>query len=272
MSWVVAMLVAVTWMSDGGAASEEPPLFHVPMTRPVPLTKIDWSYPSDLLPERTTGLVVLRCVITETGIVQDCEVIRSVPKLTGWALEKLKNARYTPVTLDGRAIRVRYVFSINVRVQGVPPENQPRPLRPVVPENIAQACRGQNATVCRETAVSMLGADAGPADLDKASRLLGAACEEGIESACRTLEDEFEGPRMLGDLPAPGFQVLSPAEGDVSCLVSADGRVHDCIADPGPLSDWAVSRMPSVKFSPARYRGRAFETEHAIHYIIPGRR
>ena len=209
MGWMIPMLLALRSTSDGGASSEPPPLFHEPMTRPVPLTKIDWSYPKDLLP--------------------------------------------------------------NVRLQGVPPENQPRPLRPVVPENIAQACRGQNAQVCRDTAVAMLETDAGPADLDKASRLLGAACEQGVESACRTLEDAFEAPRMLEDLPPPRFPVR-PEEGEVSCLISAQGRAHDCIGAPGPLREWAAASFQAIKFAPARYPGRPFETEHAIHYVVPVRK
>jgi hypothetical protein len=28
----------------------------------------------------------------------------------------------------------------------------------------------------------------------------------------------------------------------------------------------------STLFAPARYRGRPFETEHAIRYVVPGRR
>jgi TonB family protein len=267
---MVAIVLAVSSATDGGAF-EPAPLFHEPMTRPVPLRKIDWSYPRELLPERSTGLVVLRCVITETGTVEDCEVLKSVPKLTEWALEKLKRARYAPVTFEGRPIRVRYTFAVNVRLRGVPPENSPRPLRPVVPENIAQACRGQNAPVCRDTAISLLEADAGPADLDKASRLLGAACEQGVESACRTLADAFEAPRMLEDLPPPRVPVLGE-EGDVSCLISAAGRAYGCIGGPGPLREWAVASVQAVKFAPARYRGRPFETEHAIHYVVPVRK
>lgn len=270
MSWVVALL-AMSWMGDGGS-SEPPPLFHEPMTRPVPLTKMDLSLPAEVIQERTAGLVILRCVIAETGVVEDCEVIKSVPKLTEWALKKMKGACYTPVTLEGRPIRVRYVFDFNVRAHGVPPNDQPGPWRPQVPPNIAQACRGTNAPICRETAMSILTGDAGPADVDKAGRLLGAACDQGIEPACQTLIQLFEAPRMLQDLPAPLFEVPTAVEGNVSCLISADGRPHDCIAQPGPMSDWVVSTMPGVRFAPAKYRGRPFETEHAIRYVIPGRR
>ena len=77
---------------------------------------------------------------------------------------------------------------------------------------------------------------------------------------------------MLEDLPAPTFPVPTAVQGDVTCLISAEGHPHDCIAQPGPMSDWVVSKLPGVKFAPANYRGRAFETEHAIRYAIPSHR
>jgi TonB family protein len=272
VGWVVATVLTLASGGDGGTASDSPPAFREPMTRPVLVSRTDFTYPRELLAQRITGLLILRCVITEVGTVEDCVVIKPLPRFTEWALEKLKTARYTPVTLEGRPIRVRYVFNFDVRIAGVPKWHEVRPWRPHVPENIARACRGANAQPCTDTAMSILDADAGPADVDKAGRLLGSACEQNIQSACRALQVDFEAPRMLESLPAPDFRVAAPVEGDVTCLVSAEGRAHDCIAAAGPLSEWVVSRMAGVRFAPARYRGQPFETEHAIRYVVPGRK
>jgi hypothetical protein len=78
----------------------------------------------------------------------------------------------------------------------------------------------------------------------------------------------FVAPELLQKLPQPSFPVPTLVDGSASCLVSAQGRGHDCIVEPGPLSEWVSSRLPEMKFSPARYEGIPFETEHRIRYVV----
>ena len=65
------------------------------------------------------------------------------------------------------------------------------------------------------------------------------------------------------------------AEGDGRVLSGAERRnvtpgrsAHDCIVEPGSLSEWVRVRLPDLKFSPATYEGTPFETEHGIHYVV----
>ena len=53
MRWMVAMLAVLT-VQDGGTS--DVPLFHEPMTRPVPLKRPAWRYPPELLGRRVSGL------------------------------------------------------------------------------------------------------------------------------------------------------------------------------------------------------------------------
>jgi Gram-negative bacterial TonB protein C-terminal len=268
MSWTVAMLAVLTAQGDGGTSSSVL-TFHEPMTRPVPMKRLDWRYPPELLARHVSGLIILACVLSEEGVVEDCEVVKPLEGATDWAVSKVKSTRYTPVTLDGKPVRVRYVYSIRLSPDGAPADQTP-PVRwrPVVPKQMAESCRGPNAPVCHEVALSLLRPDAGSSDLDRAGRLLGAACAAGHGPACAKLERSFVAPSLLQDLPQPSFPVPSLVEGYASCLVSTQGRGHDCIVDPGPLSEWVSGRLPDLKFSPASYEGTPFETEHGIHYVV----
>jgi len=268
MSRILAMVVALAGQVDGGTSSAVPN-FHEPMTRPVPVKRIEWRYPPELAARHVSGLLVVACVLSEEGVVEDCEAVKPLAGATDWAIAKLKSTRYTPVTLDGKPVRVRYVYSIRLPADGKPAEpSPPQRWRPVVPKQMRESCRGSNAPVCNEVALSLLRPDGGNPDVDRAARLLGAACEAGYEPACARLERSFVAPALLDALPQPSFPVPSLVEGYASCVVSTQGRGHDCIVEPGPLSEWVGGRLPALKFSPARYEGTPFETEHGIHYVV----
>jgi hypothetical protein len=233
------------------------------------MKRIEWRIPPELAARHVSGLIVVGCVLTEQGVIENCDVVKPLEGATDWAIAKLKSTRYTPVTLDGKPVRVRYVYSIRLRADGMPAEPNPPPRwRPVVPKQMRESCRGPNAAVCNEVALSLLRPDGGRPDVDRAARLLGAACEAGHGPACARLERSFVAPALLDELPQPIFPVPSLVEGYASCLVSTQGRGHDCIAEPGSLSDWVRDRLPGLKFSPATYEGKPFETEHGIHYVI----
>jgi len=266
MRWMVAML-AVLAVQDGGTS--DVPLFHEPMTRPVPLKRPDWRYPPELVSRRVSGLVILKCVLSEEGVAEDCEVVKPLQGATEWAIGQVKSTRYTPVTLDGKPIRVRYVFNVRLTAPGGPVAPIP-PARwqPIVPTQVDESCRGPTAAMCQQVALSLLRPDAGSADVDRAARLLGAACDAGQAAACEKLERSFVGPALLEALPQPPVRLSAPVQGDATRLVSVQGRAHDCMVAPGSLSEWVSSQLPDLKFSPAKYEGSPFETEHGIHYVL----
>ena len=209
MSWMVAMLAVLTAQGDGGTSSSVA-AFHEPMTRPVPMKRLDWRYPPELLARRVSGLIILACVLSEEGVVEDCEVVKPLEGATDWAVGKVKSTRYTPVTLDGKPVRVRYVYSIRLSAGGAPAA---RSLRrggdrscrsrwpsPVVARTQRCAMRSRSRCCGRTRAART---STGPL------RLLGAACAAGHGAACAKLERSFVAPSLLQDLPQPTFPVPS---------------------------------------------------------------
>ncbi|MGZ3447672.1 MAG: energy transducer TonB, partial [Myxococcaceae bacterium] len=180
MHWFLLLLfTAAADSGDGGtpAALE----FGGAMTRPVALAPIGWDFPKDAFVR--DGALSLRCVLDADGRVEGCEVLRSLPGVTDLAIEKLRQARFSPVTLDGKPIRVSYVFNIFLsRDSPKWPEMMKRlPWRPTPSPDLSRACAAPNGHVCLEVALSFLHPDAGPPDPDRAGRLLSAACSGGYE-------------------------------------------------------------------------------------------
>ena len=203
MSWMVAMLAVLTAQGDGGTSSSVA-AFHEPMTRPVPMKRLDWRYPPGaaraprlradhpgVRPERGGRRRGLRGGEAAGG--RDRLGHRQGEEHALYAGHARREA-------GPRALRVQHP----ALGRGRP--GRPRSLRrggaPVVPKQMAESCRGPNAAVCNEVALSLLRPDAGSADLDRAGRLLGAACAAGHGAACAKLERSFVAPALLEDASA----------------------------------------------------------------------
>jgi Gram-negative bacterial TonB protein C-terminal len=147
-SWVGVVMALAAIATDGGL---EPalPFDGAVLTRPVPLTPIDWSYPDEAR-TNNPGDDHPQVRRDRAGRVQDCEVLRSLPGVTEWAIAKLRAARFKPATLEGRAVRIQYVFNIRITPGGEkkPPIEVPRWRPPPSPE-VARTCKGPNAAMCR---------------------------------------------------------------------------------------------------------------------------
>ncbi len=63
------------------------------------------------------GTVIVRCVITVEGALTDCQVLRSVPLLDQSILDALATQRFTPVTFEGRALAVSYIFPFKILLE-----------------------------------------------------------------------------------------------------------------------------------------------------------
>jgi TonB family protein len=62
------------------------------------------------------GKVLVRCVITSTGDVQACQVIKSVPMLSELVLAALRTSRFEPAHYQGRAQAIQYLFTFNFKL------------------------------------------------------------------------------------------------------------------------------------------------------------
>ena len=61
------------------------------------------------------GTMLVRCVITATGAVEGCEVLKGLPLEDAAVLAALGARQYRPAQVEGRAVSVRHLFTIKVR-------------------------------------------------------------------------------------------------------------------------------------------------------------
>jgi TonB family protein len=61
------------------------------------------------------GTMLVRCVITAAGTVESCEILKGLPLADAAVLAALRGRQYRPAQVEGRAVSVRHVFTINVQ-------------------------------------------------------------------------------------------------------------------------------------------------------------
>ncbi len=98
----------------GGGATVLP--FGPGMTRPQQIAGAAPSYGREALAARVEGKVLVRCVLTLTGEVKDCQVLKGVPMLTERVLASLQSSRFTPVTYRGQPQAIQYLFTFNFKL------------------------------------------------------------------------------------------------------------------------------------------------------------
>lgn len=77
------------------------------------------AYPDEALRQRVEGQVVVRFVVTETGAVEDAEILRSPsPLLDAPALAAVRASRFTPGEQRGRPVRVQFAVPVTFRLPG----------------------------------------------------------------------------------------------------------------------------------------------------------
>ncbi|HWO09579.1 MAG TPA: TonB family protein [Polyangiaceae bacterium] len=99
----------------GGTGTQVLP-FGPGMTRPQQVAGTPPTYSREALAARVEGKVLVRCVITTTGEVHDCQVIKSVPMLTDLVLASLRASRFTPVQYRGLPQAIQYLFTFNFKL------------------------------------------------------------------------------------------------------------------------------------------------------------
>ena len=98
------------------------------MTRPVlqssPNGRRFPEYPEEARASGVSGLVIVRCTMTEQGKAEECTIVKPlVPLLDREVLDWLAGSTWSPITLDGKPQRVSYVFNFSFQLQ------QPLPSR-----------------------------------------------------------------------------------------------------------------------------------------------
>jgi periplasmic protein TonB len=86
------------------------------MKRPVFVSGPDPGYTRKALEREVEGLMIVKCVVTLEGRVQDCRVLKSLPFMDSAVVSALERKRYKPATLNGTPIEVDYVFRLNFRL------------------------------------------------------------------------------------------------------------------------------------------------------------
>lgn len=82
------------------------------------------EYPKEAQVAGIEGAVVAEIVINETGVVTEARVVRSIPLLDEAALEAVRQWRFDPTIVNGRAVPVRMEVTVNF-VTKMAPKRKP---------------------------------------------------------------------------------------------------------------------------------------------------
>jgi TonB family protein len=71
------------------------------------------AYPPDALAAGIDGVVVAEILVNESGVVADARVLKSIPPLDDAALKAVREWRYDPTIVDGKAVPVKMTVTVN---------------------------------------------------------------------------------------------------------------------------------------------------------------
>jgi TonB family protein len=74
-------------------------------------------YPEQALAAQISGVVAVEVVLNESGTITDARVVRSIPLLDEAALQAVREWRYEPTIVDGKAVPVRMTLTVNFTVR-----------------------------------------------------------------------------------------------------------------------------------------------------------
>lgn len=99
-------------------AEEGPVEFSSKMVRPVRISGADPHYTEIARRARLEGVVILRAIISRTGLVQDLSVVKPLGLgLEDAAVAAVENWRFEPATLDGEPIDVIYRVTVRFNLR-----------------------------------------------------------------------------------------------------------------------------------------------------------
>lgn len=103
-------------VSPAAVDTSSPMVFQSGMTVPVRISGAHPAYPMRARMRGISGTVVMRCVVTETGLAQNCMILKSPAYLDEAVLTASRSWRFTPVVWQGRPVSVNYVFKYKFRL------------------------------------------------------------------------------------------------------------------------------------------------------------
>jgi serine/threonine-protein kinase len=110
-----SLAVPVPALTKNVAPTGDGPLpFSEGMSRPVELSGKDIVYTREALAARVEGTMSVKCVITKQGKVESCRVLKGLPHMNEAVVQALQSRTYKPITLQGKAVAVDYVFNIRL--------------------------------------------------------------------------------------------------------------------------------------------------------------
>jgi TonB family protein len=71
------------------------------------------AYPTDALAAGVDGVVVAEILVNEAGMVADARLLKSIPPLDDAALKAVREWRYDPTIIDGKAVPVKMTVTVN---------------------------------------------------------------------------------------------------------------------------------------------------------------
>ncbi|MCI0571759.1 MAG: TonB family protein [Myxococcaceae bacterium] len=103
-------------VGEGAGGREVDYEFGPGMTRPVRLSGDDPRYTRDALTAEVEGMLIVKCVVATSGVLEDCRVLKGLPYMDGAVLSAFATHRYAPATFQGQPVRVGYVFNVRLRL------------------------------------------------------------------------------------------------------------------------------------------------------------
>jgi protein TonB len=84
------------------------------MPVPLKLSGPDPEYTTQAQEHEVEGWMSVRCIISRTGQVHDCQILKGLPFMNRAVIDALEARTYAPATEGGQAIDIEYTFNIHV--------------------------------------------------------------------------------------------------------------------------------------------------------------
>jgi protein TonB len=93
------------------------------------LERISPIYPPEAVAENISGRVLLQAIIARDGTIKQLELKEGHPMLAPAAIEAVRQWRYKPTVLNGKAVEVQTVVEVIFNLIQPPPED-PKEAKP----------------------------------------------------------------------------------------------------------------------------------------------
>ncbi|MCA1825741.1 MAG: TonB family protein [Myxococcales bacterium] len=90
--------------------------FNDTMTAPAMISGPAPEYTPEALDRGIEGTMSVRCVVTVSGQVRNCKVLKGLPYMDSAVLRALQSRRYKPALADGKPVDVYYTFTIRLKL------------------------------------------------------------------------------------------------------------------------------------------------------------